>query len=494
MGKLRIRIATGVLLGLLATQALAAPWQGPDDPRVRYALQKLADRGHLNRGVTTWPIMWPSVQSGLESANTAHADNSVTSALAYVNHEKAYQSRVGGHDQFIISGSTDTAFATSFGNPAIDEAEAQLRVEWVGERWAARVAPAYTVNPEDDEELRLDDSYLAGTLGNWVLGAGAIDRWWGPGWGNSLILSTNARPMPAVWLNRRDPSAFEPPWLSWIGSWQFTVFGGQYERDRTIPKAKLLGMRLTFRPVDGLDIGFSRAIMVGGEGRPENASTLWNAIIGKDNGQLGENDPGNQIASVDIRYGFGVGKQSMSFYAQMMGEDEAGAFPARKSWLLGTDWTTAFANHEQQWYLEYVNTSADDFLGNAMPNISYEHSTYNSGYRYFGRNMAAWVDGDAEGVTLGGYNFFPNGNSLGFSVSHTKLNKDNTSRVTTTNPAVYYNTPSKAQNVTIASASYGMPAFYGWLTLSGHYSDNKIELLSGDRDRWAAGAQWQYRF
>jgi len=97
----------------------------------------------------------------------------------------------------------------------------------------------------------------------------------------------------------------------------------------------------------------------------------------------------------------------------MMGEDEAGAFPARKSWLLGTDWATAFASREQQSCLEYIITSADDLLGKAMPNIIYEHSTYNSGYRYRGRNMAGWVDGDAESMTLGGYKFPPNGNNLG---------------------------------------------------------------------------------
>jgi len=178
----------------------------------------------------------------------------------------------------------------------------------------------------------------------------------------------------------------------------------------------------------------------------------------------------------------------------MMGEDEAGAFPARKSWLLGTDWTTAFANHEQQWYLEYVNTSADDLFGKAMPNVSYEHSTYSSGYRWRGRNMAASVDGDAEGVTLGAYNFFPNGNNLGTSVTHAELNQDNTSRATTTDPDVFYNIPAKAQKVTIATASYGMPVLYGWLTLSAHCTDKKIELLSGDKDRWTLGAQWQYRF
>ena len=149
---------------------------------------------------------------------------------------------------------------------------------------------------------------------------------------------------------------------------------------------------------------------------------------------------------------------------------------------------------KRQQPLEYINASTDDLFGKAMPNISYEQSTYNSGYRYRGRNTAAWVDGDAEGMTLGGYNFFPNSNNLGFSINQTKLKKDNTSRATTTNPDMFYNIPAKAQNVTIASASYGMPVLYGWLTLNANYTDKKIELLSGDRDRWALGAQWRYRF
>jgi hypothetical protein len=59
---------------------------------------------------------------------------------------------------------------------------------------------------------------------------------------------------------------------------------------------------------------------------------------------------------------------------------------------------------------------------------------------------------------------------------------------------VFYNISAKAQNVTIASASYGMSVLYGWRTLNAHYTNKKIELLSGDKDRWAAGAELQYRF
>jgi len=483
------------LLSLSACAAAAAPWLDPDDPRARYALQKLADRGHLSRSVTTWPVMWPGIESALNEKNSADGDEGVTGALAYLRFTQEYQSGFGARDEFRVSGTTETPFATSFGNGASEEGEAQLRMEWIGEGWAARLAPSWTLNPEDDETFRPDDSYLAGVAGNWVVGVGAIDRWWGPGWSNSLILSTNARPVPAVWMNRRNPSAPSSPWLNWLGPWQLTLFTGLFENDRTVPNAKLIGMRATFRPVDGLDIGLSRAIMVGGEGRSESASTFWDALKGKDNGQQGEgNDPGNQLGSIDIRYGFGLGQQSMSLYAQMLGEDEAGLFPSRKSWLLGTDWTTAIGSSEQQWYLEYLNTTADDLLGDDRANVTYEHSVYQSGYRYYGRSMGASLEGDAEAVVLGGYNFFANGNNLGASLTYAKLNKDGGSRGSTIEPDVFYNILAKDQTVAIATASYGMPAFYGWLTLNASFTDKKLELLSGEKDQWSLGAQWQYRF
>ncbi|HBC34390.1 MAG TPA: capsule assembly Wzi family protein, partial [Marinobacter adhaerens] len=46
----------------------------------------------------------------------------------------------------------------------------------------AGFSPSAVADPLDGEEFRLDGSYVAATAGNWVLGVGAIDRWWGPGW------------------------------------------------------------------------------------------------------------------------------------------------------------------------------------------------------------------------------------------------------------------------------------------------------------------------
>ncbi len=48
-----------------------------------------------------------------------------------------------------------------------------------------------------DANCAPDGSYLGVNVGNFMLSAGYIERWWGPGWDGSLILSTNARPIPA---------------------------------------------------------------------------------------------------------------------------------------------------------------------------------------------------------------------------------------------------------------------------------------------------------
>lgn len=493
--KLRLAVAVLIASGTaVVDRSWATPWQAPGDPKARHALQRLADRGLVDRSVTTWPVMWQSVSAGLG----VDSQGALESERAYLWRRQADQLQPGLKGTLSVAGSSEAAVFRGFEDAPREHAEVGVSLAWQGDRWAANLAPAYAIDPEDDETLRLDGSYLAGMAGNWVLGVGAVDRWWGPGWGTSLILSTNARPMPALWLNRNDAMAPETSWLSWIGPWQLTLLAGQYESERTIPDAKLIGMRATVRPLAGLDIGLSRAIMWGGEGRPESGSSLWDALIGRDNQDAGDDeqddDPSNQLASIDIRYGFGLGQQSMGVYVQVMGEDEAGAFPAKKSWLLGMDWTTSLGNGTQQWFAEYINTLADDVLGTATPNVSYEHGTYQSGYRYYGRNLAATIEGDARGVVVGGYHFLSDGSTLGLTVTSVDLNVDGTHRVEVVSDEIFYNVPEHRQKVTQATASYSASVFRGRLTLRAQFADRDLEFVSGTRDQWNLAASWRYRF
>lgn len=489
-------LVCGAVACLITISATAAPWVEPGDARARFAVQKLADQGQLDRPVTSWPIMWGSISSAL-AESSSKSSPATSMARAYLEFEQEQQAAAGIRTQLELSAINEVAMVQGFDRGPMAQGTAKLDVQWQGQRWALGFSPAYALNPDDDEHLRFDGSYLALATNNWVFGAGAIDRWWGPGWQSSLIFSNNARPMPSVWLNRKDSSAPESSWLSWVGPWQLTVLAGQYEKERAVPDAKLIGMRLNLRPLKGLEVGFSRAIMYGGEGRPEGASTIWNALIGRDNGQLEEDDPGNQLASIDVRYGFALGHQTMGLYGQMMGEDEAGAFPARKSWLLGSDWTSQLFSGNQQWFIEYANTLADDFLGDAMPNITYNHSRYRSGYRYYGRTMGASFSGDAEAITLGGFHFFDDGRNLSASLNFVEFNKDGISRTPVINKNVKLMVPAENAKQVIAKVGYGTELLNGWLDLSAQFADKTLELVNpadNKAGQWSVGARWRYRF
>ncbi len=470
--------------------ALAAPWLPPGDARARHAVQSLADRGHLNRNVTTWPMMWADV-----SADQFRLPSYLSQAASYLNFERLEQGQRSFRAEFEFSGSSQTDFTSGFSNRRYEEGGAHLNVQWQGDAFAAGLAVTHVVNPEDGESRRYDGSYLAGVAGNWVLGAGLIDRWWGPGWQSSLILSNNARPVPSVWASRKESFASENVWLRWLGPWNLTFFAGQMESERVVSKPGLLGMRFTLRPLAGLDIGLSRSIMVGGEGRPDDITTIRNALIGRDNTRPGEgSDPGNQLASIDVRYGFSLADHSMSLYAQTMGEDESGALPSRKSWLFGSDWTSRFSGRDQQWFVEYVNTMTDDLFGSGLPNVTYSHSIYITGYHFFGRSLGASFESDAEVVTFGFWDFYPNGHNAGFALSKARLNQQGGIATVVVDRSVAYQEPVAAQNLTELSFQYQLPALGGWVNIEARLADDKVFILSGEHKHWSLEAAWRYRF
>ncbi|MEL0611389.1 capsule assembly Wzi family protein, partial [Vibrio echinoideorum] len=64
-----------------------------------------------------------------------------------------------------------------------------------GDWWAFNVEATYAYDSQDDEDVRLDGSYIAAILCNWVVSAGYQQQWYGAGWDTALTMSTNARPL-----------------------------------------------------------------------------------------------------------------------------------------------------------------------------------------------------------------------------------------------------------------------------------------------------------
>ena len=418
-----------LLAATLLTTALgggAAPWIDPGDEQLRHHLEVLADAGIITVPITTYPLMWSGIARDLERHSIQSLNDTQLWSFDYVRHALHRQ-----RSQFVMDSrvgvSTDTPVAGGFAADQRERREGRVVANWLGDSLSVNLAATVASDEIDNRKYRLDGSYIAGIAGNWSLSAGAVNRWWGPGWQDSLILSGNSRPIPGLALQRNYSDAFQSPWLSWIGPWQLVAFAGQLESDRFVPDAKLLGMRITFKPLSNLELGLSRTAQWGGEGRPQTFKAFWDAFTGKDNrgnsGITQENEPGNQLAGFDARLGFGLGSTQLALYSQAIGEDAAGISPSRFLFQAGAEvaWTTS--NWSNRLYIEGSDTRAAQ---GDYPNYAYEHAIYRSGYRYRGRSLAAGFDNDTLSVTVGGYHYMAAGHQWFWKLAKIELNRDNT--------------------------------------------------------------------
>jgi len=304
-----------------------------------------------------------------------------------------------------LSGAEKPTRIRGFTDSPREEGELSFGFSWAGEHLSLDLNVTGAYEPDDDEEARPDGSQIAFDFGNVTIAASTMDRWWGPGWDGSLILSNNARPIPALTLGRNRTQAFKSKWLSWIGPWDVNLIWGQMEEERFVPNARFFGMRVTIRPLPSLEIGFSRTAQWCGDGRPCDFDTFKDLFLGKDNvgdaGTTPENEPGNQLAGFDLRWSNKWFGQPSAFYAQATAEDEAGGFPSRYMGQLGIETSGYFRNRwSYRWYAELAGTSCD-FIKDDLWNCAYNHGIYQTGYRYYGRVIGHGAENDARIVSTG---------------------------------------------------------------------------------------------
>ena len=410
----------------------ASPWTATDDYRLRASLQQLNDAGVINTVTTSWPIHWTDIERSLEKGELDQIERlgsgSLSLALSYVRKQlkknKSHKSdRPLTYSDYEVSLSNTTELFRAYGDSQMRDAQVAITHEWARNSVSAGLTVLYASDPYDQAHWRLDGSYLSATVGNWNLAVGATERWWGPGWQSSLILSNNARPIPAVSISRIQSIAPKSKWLSWIGPWHMSSFIGQLESDRSISKALLFGMRLTFKPIPSLELGFSRAAQWGGKGRSQSFGELVNVFVGKDENQVG--GPGNQLGGFDARYSWMAASFSQSVYGQLIGEDEAGLLPSKYIYIVGSEINgISIENYQLSIFLEYADTLSGRIVRDERPNTAYEHSVYTTGYRYHGRVLGSSFDNDSRGLTFGGLLVNAKNNLWKFSISQLNLNED----------------------------------------------------------------------
>jgi hypothetical protein len=509
-----------ILLLLFIPTTFSAPWVEPNDLALRNDIQLLADAGIITAPVTTYPLMWNAIKRDILSAKTYLLNDEQKQALNHVIYSYKYASSHQNITKKSVYLATSEKRFTSYGNDDFDQGNIELSDEFFVGNLAGKLQVNYRLGLDDNPELNqgsefnLDGSYLAYKLGNWVLSAGAVDRWWGPGIDTSLIMSTNARPLPAMSISRDNSDAFSTPWLSWIGPWTFTAQMAKLEEKREVSDALMWSTRGTFRPLRGLEFGVSWSLQWAGEGQPSSFGDFFKAITGGQECANGEStcDPssltqlGNHIAGYDIRWSDTVFDLPYALYYQTIGEDSPdGGLITDKANMYGIESRFTLFDQRILANLEFTDTQvACNRSGTSSElNCFYEHDTYKSGYRYYRRTIGSTYDNDAQTLVATFLIQTTANNSWQIKIRKANLNTDNTDWY----PDNIYmgNTVSQvAEDILQLDTQYQFIALDSRFTLgiivtNSSFANNKNSSLEEDPiyedgTEFDAYLKWEYRF
>jgi Capsule assembly protein Wzi len=264
------------------------------------------------------------------------------------------------------------------------ESEARL-----GRYFLLSARPLLLTNKEDGTDLSLLEGKAAVAVGPFEVSAGRQALWWGQGRHGSLILTDNAQPLDM--LRVTNPVPLRLPWvLRYLGAFRFDVFWSRLEEDRVVPKPYFAGLRLTLKPVPWFEIGASRTVIFGGEGRPAvNWDEFFTILAGKN--LSGDADNSNSVAAVDARLRL-PRLWGAELYGEFGGEDQAAGWFSKDSYLAGLYLPRLEPTGRLGLRVEHANLTTITADGDVWN----RHSVFASGYTYKGEILGHHLGGSAK--------------------------------------------------------------------------------------------------
>jgi hypothetical protein len=489
----RCRLIAACLLGFVSSGAFADPgWFESGDTLLRKDLQVLNDAQVIRLPLNQWPIPRAAVRYAMDNVKEHFALNeAVILALSRVRR------RLGQKQDAIEIGISATAGQASllrdFDSTGREDGELSARAGFESQRLGLSIRATAVTNPNDQQEVRLDGSNATLAIGNWLLSANTLDRFWGPAHESSLILSNNARPIPTLMIERAEARPFETRWLNWLGPWRFSFGVGRMENDRADIDAPLfMAWRVMIMPSNDIELGFSRTAQFCGRQLACTLNTFGNMLAGNDNVGIDatpENEPGNQMAGFDIRWSSPIGSFPYAVYSQMIGEDESSYLPAKYLAQFGLEtWKPLRSGALLQFFAEYADSTCSA-TGEHGPyfNCAYNQGRFNiEGYRHRGRSIGHTTDRDARSYSVGGSMTDTRGGLWSATARAVELNRDG--------DFDFRNTVS-ALRANYRALEFGWRGELVNQALSIDVGMESLEPTGMDRDLGAFGfIRWQYDF
>lgn len=496
-------VCVGVFFSLLiSAQTLqASPWAAVGDIQLRNDVEILARYGVISGPVNTWPISWKQITRNFSRTSEMDLPPYVRQAVMRIQQKTPGEIRVRGR----VRATNNLAIVRGFATTARNDLDADATLEYNNSDSGTTIHIQGGYSKGNGEDYaHLDGGYLSQDIGNWSVYAGAFDRWWGPGRESTLILSNNARPMPSVGLRRIEPKTFATKWLSWIGPWQWDMFVAKMEKDRDVSNTLFVGMRLTFEPIKNFEVGMSRTLQLCGDGRPCDFSSWTRALISVgdlDNPTTAEgraNEPGNQLASLDLSYGFTVKKNvNVKLYFEGTADDLIFIVPYTYARIAGATFYGPYGNNGSHWRITAEASDTTGSLawlyGHHRIGIIYNHTIYSAGYRFKGRSLGHSLDSDSRLFSLAVQ--FSDANHWDYTIKfqRAEINIDGPATVATPVPNLNFLSDANI-NTNIFEASIQGDLGFGQFRVEVKHSTDGVLSLGNDGAFTSIGINWEINY
>ena len=200
--------------------------------------------------------------------------------------------------------------------------------------------PAMPINTIN--RFRLLDTYTAVKLLGMDFSVGKQSLWWGPSESGSMLMSNNAEPFWMIQANRTDP-LYIPGMSKFLGPFRSDFYFGKLAGHDLSPVGPyFFGQKVSFKPTENLEIGFTRDDVFAGEGHvPLTFGSFWTSFTSFQNVpaniKFSRNDPGARHATFDFWYRIPKLRRWLTLYMDSLVHDDTSpvAAPQRSAWNPG---------------------------------------------------------------------------------------------------------------------------------------------------------------
>ena len=396
-----------LLIVLFSNYFLSTIWIEPKNELMIKKLELHTSKKNINVRTTTYPLNLNSLKNSTFFGTSLLSDKIELNLLIdkYFKKNKKFNSSIS------LKTFSDDSMIKNIDDNWTSKNSIILKNSYTNKNFSLNLNLHFIEDSYDEKNIIYNGSYISFTKWNLIFGIGFIDRWWGPTHNNNLILSNYAKPPVGFFINSLKGFEFSNRFLAPLGKIDFSVFVNRLEKNRHIPNPFLVGTRVTLNPLNNLYLGFSRTVMIGGEGRSESFNSFYKAffeVTGNDENPkvegeyIGQNLT-NQLGGYDIKYDKRINENIASVYFQRIGEDsDTSSTSLISSYIstLGTEFKFFRNDLLNSIILEFSKTSTEDHFAYEKYNITYVHDTYRSGYRYRKLPIGAFIDADSRYTQL----------------------------------------------------------------------------------------------